>query len=200
MAPGSPAAGPGRRRAVQVGGAAAAAAALAAGGRVGVQALRGTEPEPARSNSLVACDTSPLTCNGATPDELRGRRQGDLAVEADIENWNVASLGGSLGPTVLGMGSVLPYTFTVAPDFSPTPRTPNLLADARLTDPTTVVYTGTARRGWDDGTPVSASTTSSSTGGSATGATARTARATPGRLRPDRGDHRQPQPRTAAAP
>ncbi len=76
-----------------------------------------------------------------------------MAVDSNIENWNVADPSGSLGPTVWAMGSVLPYAFSVAPDFTPTLNT-DLLADARPTTPTTVTYTVQPTARWDDGTPV----------------------------------------------
>ncbi|HWM57727.1 MAG TPA: ABC transporter substrate-binding protein [Pseudonocardia sp.] len=154
MAAGSRAAGPGRRRAWQVGGAAVAATALAAGVVVGVQALRGTEPGPAQSNSLVACDTNPLSCNDAPADQLVAGGKVVLAIEADIEDWNVASLGG-FGPAAWALGSVLPHTFTVEPDMS-LRLEENLLAGADLIDPTTVVYRIRSGAVWSDGTPVSA--------------------------------------------
>ena len=115
-----------------------------------------------------------------------------MAVDSNIENWNVADPRGSLGPTVWAMGSVLPYTFSVAPDFTPTLNT-DLLADARQTTPTTVAYTvrptaplgrrhpgrrrrlhpqlAAAQRARLPGLP-----------------------RRPGRVRPDLGDHRQPDP------
>jgi peptide/nickel transport system substrate-binding protein len=136
-----------RRRAVQVGGAAAAALALVVGAVVGIRTLS-TDPSPP-----PGCDTAPLTCNGADAGDLLAGGQVTVAVDSNIENWNVADPSGSLGPTVWAMGSVLPYAFSVAPDFTPTLNT-DLLADARQTTPTTVTYTLKPAARWDDGTPV----------------------------------------------
>ncbi len=144
----------GRRRALQIGVAAAAAAALIAGAVVGVNALTG-RPGAAQAGGLASCGTSPLTCNEAPSDALVAGGQVTMAVGEDITNWNVVSPDGSLGPGLWAMGSVLPYAFSVAPDYRATLNT-DLLTSAEQTAPNTVVYTIRPGAVWNDGTPVGA--------------------------------------------
>jgi len=127
-----------------------AAVALVAGAVVGMRALAA---DPGQSSFLSSCGIAPLTCNGTDPAELLDGGQVTMAVDATIENWNVATPAATLGPALWAMGSVLPHTFTIAPDFTRTINT-DLLAGAQPTTPTTVVYTIKPTARWDDGTPV----------------------------------------------
>ena len=136
----------------QIAGAAVAAVALLAGAVVGVRALQddGVIPGP-----LAACGSEPLTCNGAGAQQLVSGGEVAMAIDADIENWNVDSPLGSVGAAPWVMSSVLPHTFDVGPDFSTT-RNTDLLSGAERPDPRTVVYTINPDAAWNDGTPVSA--------------------------------------------
>ncbi len=140
------------RRGRQIAGAAVAAVALLAGAVVGVRALQddGVIPGP-----LAACGSEPLTCNGAGAQQLVSGGEVAMAIDADIENWNVDSPLGSVGAAPWVMSSVLPHTFDVGPDFSTT-RNTDLLSGAERPDPRTVVYTINPDAAWNDGTPVSA--------------------------------------------
>lgn len=78
-----------------------------------------------------------------------------MAIDADIDDWNVATALGSVGPGLWVMSSVLPYTFSVGPDFVSTLNS-DLLSSAERPDPGTLVYTLNPKATWSDGTPVSA--------------------------------------------
>ena len=124
----------------------------------------------------VRCGTSPLTCNGADPDELRAGGEVTMAVDADVTDWNVAAPAGLARPDPVGDGQRAAAHLQLAPDFTahaqhrPADRRRADRSDHRRLHDQTGAPAGTTA-------PRSASTTSSSTGGCATGGTARAASA-----------------------
>lgn len=107
--------------------------------------------------AFADCADNPNTCNAAAADELQDGGEITMAIEKDINSWNLLSTEGNVFETGMVLKEVLPYTFYGTPDLNAA-MNEDLLESAEQTsdDPLTIVYKIKQEAVWSDGTPITA--------------------------------------------
>ncbi len=131
---------------------AAAALVLAACGGGG-----GGSEDASDGGVYADCATSPNTCNSVPADQLQQGGPITVAIEKNIDNWNVNSSEGNVDWTGMATKPLVPYAFYTTPDLKSTMNT-DLLTSAEVTsdNPFTVTYKIKPEAVWNDGTPITA--------------------------------------------
>lgn len=100
------------------------------------------------------CD-DPNTCNEVPADQLQQGGQITMAIEKNIDNWNLNSSEGNVFETGLALKPLLPYAFITTPDLKST-LNPDFVTSAEVTSesPFVTTYEINPAAAWNDGTPV----------------------------------------------
>ena len=126
------------------------------GGSASPDGGAGAEGSSVSTGVFEGC-ADPLTCNSATPDELRQGGQVTFAIEKNIDSWNLNSAAGNVFETSVVLKGMLPYVFYTAPDLKSVLNTDYVTsAEVTVENPFTVTYEINPAATWDDGTPVTA--------------------------------------------
>lgn len=151
-----------RTRAASLVAAAAAAALLlgacgGGGGTTGGEAGGGEGAGSGVSTGLFEGCSDPNTCNAVPVDQLKQGGQVTMAIEKNIDNWNLNSSEGNVFETGLALKPLLPYAFITTPDLEST-LNPDFVTSAEVTseNPFVTTYEINPAAAWNDGTPVTA--------------------------------------------
>ncbi len=151
-----------RTRAASLVAAAAAAALLLSacgggGGTAGGEGGGGEGGGSGVSTGLFEDCSDPNTCNSVPVDQLQQGGQVTMAIEKNIDNWNLNSSEGNVFETGLALKPLLPYVFVTTPDLEST-LNPDFVTSAEVTseNPFVTTYEINPDASWNDGTPVTA--------------------------------------------
>lgn len=107
---------------------------------------------------LAACEDNPMNCNTVQAQNLQtdGEQRIAVAIEKNIENWNLLSVDGNVVQNGQVLGGVLPSTFEAQPDYSLSVNKDTLVSAEQINDdPQTLRYVIQPDAQWSDGTPIS---------------------------------------------
>jgi peptide/nickel transport system substrate-binding protein len=103
------------------------------------------------------CTADPNACNAVPAAQLQQGGTLTMAIEKNIQNWNLLSAEGNVFETALALKTFLPWTFYTRPDLT-TALNPDLLVSAEQVSesPQTIEYVIQPDAAWNDGTPITA--------------------------------------------
>ncbi len=103
------------------------------------------------------CAADPNTCNTVPAAQLQQGGTLTMALEKNIQNWNLLSAEGNVFETALALKTFLPWTTYTRPDLT-TAINQNLLVSAEQVNenPQTIEYVIQPDAVWNDGTPITA--------------------------------------------
>ncbi|HZG88636.1 MAG TPA: ABC transporter family substrate-binding protein, partial [Pseudonocardia sp.] len=84
------------------------------------------------STGLFEGCSDPNTCNAVPVDQLKQGGQVTMAIEKNIDNWNLNSSEGNVFETGLALKPLLPYAFITTPDLEST-LNPDFVTSAEVT-------------------------------------------------------------------
>jgi peptide/nickel transport system substrate-binding protein len=103
------------------------------------------------------CRANPNTCNAVPAAELQQGGSLTLAIEKNIQNWNLNSSEGNVFEPAMAIKSLMPYAFKTTPDLKQVLNDDVLVsAEQTSTSPQTIVYEIRPEAVWNDGTQITA--------------------------------------------